>query len=464
MPLWSATDDDAGTRRGVLSRVTRRLTGVDVDAIEDLVVAIRVLFLRFSLLNVGVLVVLVVIGDAPAPWTAAALAASATLVAWWTRGFRRARFPLWSPLIEGAALTVIAATIGDPLQALILYYVALYFRTLYGSGRDAAVLCAAFIASHLASIELSQMPGAAGAATLFTSTVLMQIPGFATTVIAMSSLLLAATRTEEDRRRQAVFASAGAAMGAADDRALRDALVTLATQVSLALGRVDAAAAINAREARFHSLLANASDVIGVLDRHGEILYQSEGLAHMLGPAPADVIGHNAMRYVHPDDARAAHDAFAAVAGDAGGTSTIELRVRHADGAWRHLEAVIRNMLHDDAVEGMVINYRDITERKELEARLRHQAMHDALTGLPNRDLFYNRVDHALEQHRRSGGMVGIVYVDLDNFKMVNDAWGHAAGDEVLVAVAQRLRAAMRDADTCARLGGDELRVTATGR
>ena len=386
----------------------------------------------------------------------------------------------------------------------------------------------------------------------------------------MSSLLLAATRTEEDRRRQAVFASAGAAMGAADDpasvaaatwnaaqalagpsgsgravvallkhgalrvvaasdaallgtrvdlegadaaltarlertamvrvtaaqarllglpweagavvpllidgalrgviviegfdRALRDALVTLATQVSLALGRVDAAAAINAREARFHSLLANASDVIGVLDRHGEILYQSEGLAHMLGPAPADVIGHNAMRYVHPDDARAAHDAFAAVAGDAGGTSTIELRVRHADGAWRHLEAVIRNMLHDDAVEGMVINYRDITERKELEARLRHQAMHDALTGLPNRDLFYNRVDHALEQHRRSGGMVGIVYVDLDNFKMVNDAWGHAAGDEVLVAVAQRLRAAMRDADTCARLGGDELRVTATGR
>jgi PAS domain-containing protein len=76
------------------------------------------------------------------------------------------------------------------------------------------------------------------------------------------------------------------------DRSLRDALMTLATQVSLALSRVDAAAAINAREARFHSLLANASEVIGVLDRHGEILYQSEGLTHMLGPAPADVIGH----------------------------------------------------------------------------------------------------------------------------------------------------------------------------
>ena len=113
----------------------------------------------------------------------------------------------------------------------------------------------------------------------------------------------------------------------------------------------------------------------------------------------------------------------------------------------------------DPAVEGIVVNYRDVTERTELERRLRHQALHDALTGLPNRDLFYDRVGHALGQRRRAGGLVGIVYVDLDNFKLINDALGHGAGDEVLIAVARRLRTALRDADTSARLGGDEFAV-----
>jgi diguanylate cyclase (GGDEF)-like protein len=157
------------------------------------------------------------------------------------------------------------------------------------------------------------------------------------------------------------------------------------------------------------------------------------------------------------------HEVLDHVVAHADAAPVFECRLRHADGAWRHIEMVIRNLLDDDAVRGIVINYRDVTERKELEARLRHQALHDPLTALANRDLFYDRVNHALAQRRRSGGLIGVVYVDLDNFKNVNDALGHAAGDRLLEAAAMRLRTTTRRGDTCARLGGDEFGVLLTG-
>jgi diguanylate cyclase (GGDEF)-like protein len=139
--------------------------------------------------------------------------------------------------------------------------------------------------------------------------------------------------------------------------------------------------------------------------------------------------------------------------------ATGELRVQHADGSWRWIEAVGRNLVDDPAVGGVVVNYRDITTRKTLEDELRHQAFHDSLTGLANRALFVDRLDHALSLARRSRRPLAVLFIDLDDFKTFNDSFGHAAGDELLLAVADRLRDSVRPNDTIARLGGDEFAV-----
>ena len=122
------------------------------------------------------------------------------------------------------------------------------------------------------------------------------------------------------------------------------------------------------------------------------------------------------------------------------------------------------NLLDDPRVMGIVGNYRDITERKALEEQLAHQASHDSLTNLANRTLFQNRLEHALARAQRHGVAVSILFLDLDDFKTINDTLGHSAGDAVLVAVADRLRARVRECDLAARLGGDEFAVLAGRR
>jgi diguanylate cyclase (GGDEF)-like protein len=114
------------------------------------------------------------------------------------------------------------------------------------------------------------------------------------------------------------------------------------------------------------------------------------------------------------------------------------------------------DLLDDPTVRGLVLNYSDITERALFEERLSQQAFHDALTGLPNRALFQDRLEHALRQR---GQTVGLLVVDLDHFKVVNDSLGHDAGDQLLCDVAQRLAGCLRGGDTLARLGGDEFTV-----
>ncbi len=113
--------------------------------------------------------------------------------------------------------------------------------------------------------------------------------------------------------------------------------------------------------------------------------------------------------------------------------------------------------------KGRIVNFigvqKDVTERKVLEEKLAHQAFHDPLTDLPNRSLFLDRVDHALKRAERRGDRVAVLFMDLDNFKVVNDSLGHEVGDELLIAVAGRLRSCLRPADTAARLGGDEFVV-----
>ncbi len=108
---------------------------------------------------------------------------------------------------------------------------------------------------------------------------------------------------------------------------------------------------------------------------------------------------------------------------------------------------------------GAVVAMHDVTERRALQDRLAHQALHDTLTGLPNRALFYDRLEHALTRIERSDSGVAVLFMDLDNFKVVNDSLGHTAGDQLLIALAGRLRECVRPVDTVARLGGDEFTI-----
>jgi len=212
-------------------------------------------------------------------------------------------------------------------------------------------------------------------------------------------------------------------------------------------------------EERFRSLVQNASDIITILEADGTVRYISPALERVTGYKPEERVGTNAFGSVHPDDRERALGIFAEVLKKPGLHQPLEFRVPHKDGSWRYLEHVVNNLLDDPAVRGMVITSRDVTKRKALEKQLRHQALHDPLTGLPNRALFMDRLEHALTRANRRDSKIAVLFMDLDNFKITNDSLGHEIGDQLLVAVAERLKACLRPEDTIARLGGDEFTI-----
>ena len=221
----------------------------------------------------------------------------------------------------------------------------------------------------------------------------------------------------------------------------------------------DKAASDAASRARFAAFLQHASDVVTVLDANGVITYQSPSATRVFGYDPTDLLGTELKGLVHGEDRRRVFEAVIEAAAEGRTCSVVEARVRHADGSWRHTETAVSSLLDDPEVQGVILNTRDITERKELEAALSHQAFHDSLTKLPNRALLKDRVDHAAARAQRRQRALAVLLLDLDGFKAVNDTLGHAAGDTLLTAVADRLLDCVRPTDTCARLGGDEFAV-----
>lgn len=217
--------------------------------------------------------------------------------------------------------------------------------------------------------------------------------------------------------------------------------------------------ALRQSEERFRALVQNASDVITILERDATITYESPAIERILGYEKEELLGENAFDYVHPDDFERVISTFTEALESEQPTATVEFRFRHKDGSWRWFEGIGNDLRDEPSVKGIVINSRDITRRKELEDRLTHQAFHDSLTGLPNRALFLDRLKLALARLSRHDTSVGVLFMDLDDFKVVNDSLGHECGDRLLVAVGQRLQDTMRAEDTVARLGGDEFTV-----
>lgn len=234
-------------------------------------------------------------------------------------------------------------------------------------------------------------------------------------------------------------------------------MVALSEHVNVAIGRARLYTEVRQSEARFGSLIRNALDIITILDADGAIRYESPAVERILGYQADELLGRNAFDLVHPEDLSATSAAFVSALNDPALTPTVEFRFRHRDGSWRWLEATGTNLLADPAVGGLVVNSRDVTERRESAGRLWHQAHHDPLTGLPNRVLFLDRLTQALT--RAEPASIAVFFLDLDGFKVVNDSLGHEYGDRLLVAAAERLTSALRTGDLLARFGGDEFTI-----
>jgi PAS domain S-box-containing protein len=232
------------------------------------------------------------------------------------------------------------------------------------------------------------------------------------------------------------------------------------------------------RDQLFQLISENAADMIALVDSDGRRLYNSPAYLKVLGYSPEDLNATSSIEQIHPDDRprvlKAAEKARLTGQGE-----RMEYRVRHKDGSWRTLESTaspIRNA--KGQTDKLVIVNRDITERKRAEEMLAHNAFHDGLTNLPNRALFLDRLQQALTLSKRHANYkFAVLLIDVDEFKIINDSLGHAAGDDLLIQIGQRLKESVRRADTVsrprtsdvperpanddtlARLGGDEFTI-----
>ena len=232
------------------------------------------------------------------------------------------------------------------------------------------------------------------------------------------------------------------------------------------------------RDQLFQLISENAADMIALVDGDGRRLYNSPAYLKVLGYSPEDLNATSSIEQIHPDDRprvlKAAEKARLSGQGE-----RMEYRVRHKDGSWRTLESTASPIRNEKGqTDKLVIVNRDITDRKRAEEMLAHNAFHDGLTNLPNRALFLDRLQQALTLSKRHPNYkFAVLLIDVDEFKIINDSLGHAAGDDLLIQIGQRLKESVRRADTVsrprtsdvpdrpanddtlARLGGDEFTI-----
>ncbi len=383
-------------------------------------------------------------------------------------GIHAGSFSLWRPA-------------GDMLVCLGVATVLM--RAPRGSRRLPLLLLAAsqaaFVAADLIAVRQAMVDGAA--------------PGQMPAVLDLSRwlLLLAAVAAERHRLQRAPgrdedpsprpvtalpYGAAAAGYALFLLYAVRDAagpllpLVIAATALTaVALTRQGLAIRENARlhrdraklagDARFKSLVQHSADVVSIIDPGWIVTFVTPSASEMLGYRTSQLVGVSVLDIIHPEDVVDAANRLREALADRDRVMSARWRVRRSDGTYIDTDNVCTNLTADDNVRGLVLTTRDVTDRSSLEAQLVHQAFHDPLTGLANRALFEDRVQHALARRRGDLRTLGVVFVDLDRFKAVNDNLGHAFGDALLRTAAQRLVSCLRACDTAGRLGGDEFAV-----
>ncbi|WBB64444.1 EAL domain-containing protein [Streptomyces sp. WMMC500] len=254
-------------------------------------------------------------------------------------------------------------------------------------------------------------------------------------------------------------------------------LALVVRQAIMLLDNISLTQELAQKENHFRSLVQGSSDVIMIAAPSGVLRYVSPAALGVYGTDPEELVGCELAGLIHPDDlGRVLHEVRRFLSAPPGGARSIRIECRfragrgrrggpgagdegaYGEDGWLNVESTV-NRHHN----GLIFNSRDVTERVRLQAQLQHSASHDALTDLPNRALFTERVGHALGGRRAGDANAAVLFIDLDGFKAVNDTVGHAAGDELLIQAGRRLQESIRSGDSAARLGGDEFAVLLVG-
>jgi len=219
--------------------------------------------------------------------------------------------------------------------------------------------------------------------------------------------------------------------------------------------RKKAETALRDSEERYRLMAENSTDLIARTTPNGIFVYASDALRSLLGYEPSEVVGTPIRDLIHPDD----RPALRAIVPDTVGR-TFSYRALRRDGSIVWFESTSRAIVGESGEVSEIVSVsRDISERRRAEEQIEYQAYHDALSGLPNRLLFRDRLTIALAHAKRQDTPLVVMFLDLDRFKIVNDTLGHSLGDELLRVIAERLRSVLREGDTIARMGGDEFTV-----
>lgn len=213
---------------------------------------------------------------------------------------------------------------------------------------------------------------------------------------------------------------------------------------------------------KYKIITENAFDVIKLINTSGIVEYVSPSNEKTLGYSPSEYVGKSYLTYIHPEDAAVLEDRFKQLK-DKEKPVTCEIRVRHREGYYIWMEASTTPVREDEQVKQFVTIVRDITEKKKLRDKLAKAALYDYLSGLPNRRMFDERLQLAIEQAEYLNKKVAVLMLDGRKFKQINDNYGHDAGDAVIKEMAKRLQSSVRTTDTVARLGGDEMGIILPG-